>query len=280
MSFTPPFPSAKRFTRLYNEVTDRLREHAGERLDLRLRQPPNGISQAEYDWYEQLIKGFAVEMGNWVAPHQPDVSSYLKLFEGHSLAVTKVSGHAFLHVAYDLPRVIADSFAHFPAIPVSRMRALFLQPAPIFRQAFKKELGKGTLGPMLVPLRAMPSIEMLAFWVTSMRSVAWIHAEILADPAMNRKAVEANLAAALLEAGRTAMKKNFLFRLPKLDNSILLQTPLATAVLGGRVTLAAVLAVSLLGLGTALAQNSAALRMCHLAQIFSAVAPGYIGKRR
>lgn len=65
----------------------------------------------------------------------------------------------------------------------------------------------------------------LAYWVISVRSIAWIHAEILADQPASRVTLEANLAKALQAAGTQVGKSHWTIQ--RLDNSQLPQvTPL------------------------------------------------------
>jgi hypothetical protein len=211
-------PRYASFARLYEDVTSALESFV---LDGLIR---GHITHWERDWFKTLIDGFTIEFRAW--PDYPSghpIRAYLDAFEERTPAQLRLAAHAFLHIAYDLPRVIAGTLRTLP--PPSRMalRSLFLRPAPLFRQIMLDQMRRGTFGILFRPLGFLRPAEILGYWLLALRSVAWIHAESLAD-SPNTGALDLRLALGLMEAGRRARGS-----IERLDNSSLLQiVPSAT----------------------------------------------------
>jgi hypothetical protein len=164
------------------------------------------------------------------------IRTYLELFErpGTS-ALLRLAAHAFLHIAFDLPRVIAPTLA--PASPTSRasMRTTFLRPGPIFLKAFLTHARVGELGRLGRVAGRFKPVRVLAYWVLALRSVAWIQAETLADRGVSASH-EKRMAIQLLKAAEEARTHRGVLGVPDLDNSRLLQlapAPVLDAVVGG-----------------------------------------------
>jgi hypothetical protein len=256
--------STSEFDLLYSAVTSNLRSFAND------GQAKGTVTLDEVDWFEYLIDGFRAEYDVWDRPKHFEISGYLDLFEQcWRGSPVRIAGYAFLHVGYDLPRVLAASMAKFP-LQRSRLRTLFLRPAPLFRQMFLDQFKRGMFGLLVRPFGYVKPLEVLAYWLLALRSVAWIHAEILADAdPTTRSRLEHQLAMALLDTGNTAMKSFWIFSVPKLDNSQLFQVapapfffqyPKATAA----IALAAVASASF-----AFSRRSAATRIALMGQHFS-----------
>jgi hypothetical protein len=208
------------FARLYDSVTDELKKFVREGCDRKR------ISKSQEEWFQCLIDGFRKQFQAWqLAPSGSPLGRYLDLFNHGASPRMRLSAHAFLHVAYDLPRVVAHTLRVMS--PQSRIayRSLFLRPAPLFRQVFLDQARQGRLGLLARPLGYLKGAEILGYWLLSLRSVAWIHAESLAD-STNWVALEHELAEALVRAGKRAGG-----RIEKLDNSTLFQvaSPLTVA---------------------------------------------------
>src|SRR2546427_7433613 len=204
------------FNGLYSAVTAELRQFVA--VASRLGE----ATQEETDWFRAIIDGFTQEFALWPTTTQPHIRSYLDLFETTSSRILRVAGHAFLHIAYDLPRVLANHMT-FPGTDRSRLRDLFVRPAPLLRQVFREHVRDGGLGLLLRPFGAAKPVEILAYWVIALRSVAWIHAEILADNPGIRPRLEKNLAEALFVAGEAARKKFWVLGVPRMELSRLFQ---------------------------------------------------------
>lgn len=98
------FPERTRpFQLLYEEVTARLTKVA------------DGLPSRESSWLRWLIQRFWESHLEWIAG-DPRVAEYLYRFHrGYSPRALRVIGHAFLHIAYDLPRDIDWSFTGAPS---------------------------------------------------------------------------------------------------------------------------------------------------------------------
>ena len=204
------------FEKLYSAITkdlDVFREEALSKKE---------INQIESDWFKAIVQGFTNEYNKWPTTNEAHIRKYLDLYNNTSSRILRVSSHAFLHVAYDLPRVLADNM-NIKGTNRIRLRNLFLRPTPLFRQTFSRHVKDGGLGFIFRPFGATPPVEMLAYWVIALRSVAWIHAEILADNPRSRKHYEANLAQALFKAGDEAYGKFWIFGIPHMEVSKLFQ---------------------------------------------------------
>lgn len=210
-------PDAYRdFADLYAEVTVVLTQFAKH------GRGEGRISDDELNWFVNLIQRFTVEFCNWDSLPAGPVRDYLALFEEAGVSrPLRLAAHAFLHVAYDLPRAIADSLSATP-LPRASLRPLFVRPAPLFRQIFAARARRGSFGFLARPLGYIKAAEILGYWLLSLRSVAWIHAEVLVD-ALDRPTLEGNLAQGLFDAGQAAREFNGVFGVPKLDNSTLFQ---------------------------------------------------------
>jgi hypothetical protein len=257
------------FEKVYSAVTDSLIEFADAGRD------SGRITLTEARWFEFLVAEFRKQFLQWEAPVHPEIESYLSLFDSASRPV-RVAGHAFLHVGYDLPRVLASSFSKFH-LTRSRLRTLFLRPAPLFREIFLAQARRGSFGLFSRPLGFVKPMEILAYWLLALRSVAWIHSEILADAGTQalRRDQERALAVALLESGRKAMQSVWIFSIPKLDNSDIFQvTPAPLFFLDVRMS-ASIAAVLLLTI-MRIRNESIAARIAAMGQYFSAIAPKHM----
>jgi hypothetical protein len=204
------------FLSLYDDVTVALRSF------VRAGLKHGSMTKDEQLWFEQLIGGFDGKFKDWPnAKRGTAIGEYLRLFDARRVSKPlRVAGHAFLHVAYDLPRVIADSLNSRPATDRPRLRSLFLMPGPVFRERFMAQARAGTFGVLLRPVGHLRPAEILAYWLLSLRSVAWIHAETLADSGGLRPTLESQLADGLLEAGKAGTTGS----IAELDNHTLFRS--------------------------------------------------------
>jgi hypothetical protein len=103
----PPWPlfaqSTRSFKRLYEQLTIQLEE---TKCSLPLEQ--------EQRWLQYLIDHFESEYFAW--ERKPELRKYLEITEQSSgrSKLLRVLGHAYLHLCYDLPRVLANSFTEIP----------------------------------------------------------------------------------------------------------------------------------------------------------------------
>jgi len=173
----------------------------------------------EEAWFTQLIVSFEEAFQQWPVTGNADIQQYLALFEApHVPRQLRLAGHVFLHVAYDLPRKIAQSFALYPLLNRESQRLIFLRPAPLLRDVFLRQAREGTLGFLARPLGYFKPLTILGYWVFALRCVAWMHAENL----QLNPALENDLASALLRSAQEALTEPWLFGVPTLDNNDLL----------------------------------------------------------
>lgn len=176
----PSFKSSTApFLELYEEVTVRLNRFKALR------------NADEKRWIEYLIQGFQEQYLDW--EFNPIVRDYLERVDAAASGeqALQVIGHAYLHIAFDLPRKLADSLVAFSIPDRKRARTLFQDMSLIFEDAFKQVLLKpgrfGKLGRIgrflnrLMPRQINALISAASKFALSLRSGAWIIAENLAD---------------------------------------------------------------------------------------------------
>ncbi|MET0984306.1 MAG: hypothetical protein ABW034_02755 [Steroidobacteraceae bacterium] len=215
------------FRGLYDAVTQRLWDFA---LDL---EHKSRFSTADLQWFWDIITGFTHEFAQWPSAPSGPIRDYLDCLENRNVSSAfRVAGHAFLHVAYDLPRVIADNLAGKGPADRMRLRSMFLRPNPVFRELFMDQVRQGLMGFFARPLGYLKPAEILSYWLLTLRTVAWIHAETLVDAGAGRPTLEQQLAHGLLNAAQESLKVKGLARVPRLENSTLLQVGSPVAFIG------------------------------------------------
>ena len=231
------------FHELYKEVTARLLQY--------IRDPSSGLQPHELDWFEQLVGDFIAQYEMWSPRHpQPTIEAYLLKFDKWLMPrEIRLAGHAFLHIAYDLPRVMS---AKLSASVKDRTRQgqIFVQAGPLFSKTFLDWIAAGKLGRIrkLFPQDAM---RIMAFWVLALRTTAWVHAGVIEDfvissPTQNLRDVEQRMAVALDDAAGKALGKTWILGIPELTNADLLQVA-PIGVLSRLTTAAGLLASAALG---------------------------------
>ncbi len=207
------------FRDLYDEVTGTLRFFADDGVRR------HEISPFEDRWLVELIDGFEAEWRAWdCTAHTGALSHYLSLFDDERMSSSlQLAGHVFLHIGYDLPRVIARMLRKIkPPRDRIRLRSLFLRPAPLFRELLVKRIARQLPSPFRRMLAQFKPAEVLGYWILSLRSVAWIQGETLADTT-NPAAMEAQLLAALINVAGEVSQLKSSFNIPRLDNSRLFE---------------------------------------------------------
>jgi hypothetical protein len=215
-----PNPSniqSDRFEALYDRVTQSLEDY------VTLEEKAGNLPPAHALWFRDLIQGFQNEFRLWPSYANNDQARYLQLFEAPGVdPQLRLAAHAFLHIAYDLPRVISRTIGN-PGFPLrSQYRTIFVRPGGLFLKAFVSHARAGEFGFLGRLLGRFEPVRMLAYWVIALRSVAWIHAEILADAGGNSVVLERRMAQALLAAGHEAIRHSWIWGVSELDNRDLL----------------------------------------------------------
>jgi hypothetical protein len=178
------------------------------------------LSKGDEAWFRGLISSFESEFRKWPTS-TGDIHKYLQLFEGNEIDPhLRLAAHAFLHIAYDLPRVIATSLRTI-SYSRSSMRTAFLRPGPVFLRAFLDHATGGGFGILGRIAGRFEPMRALAYWVIALRSVAWVHAEILSESAPG--ALDARMAQELCRAGIEATRRKWILGVPELDNSRMFQ---------------------------------------------------------
>jgi hypothetical protein len=184
------------FAHLYYQVTRDLRSYA------------KTLQPSDRRWFGYLIRGFLRQFRDW---DNSDLSGYFAII--HAKPVSRyvtLAGYAFLHIAYDLPRTIADSLVHPQVGPASltdlnRRRLAYVAVSPRFPDIIVdfledrwlvRHFGESKFG------RAV--IEQIAYWAIALRTVAWVHAEILRDGPARRRAMEQQILECLHRSARIA----------------------------------------------------------------------------
>jgi hypothetical protein len=161
----PPFTGA--FRRLYGRVTDEIRAFEESLID-----------NDEVTTIEYLISTFYREYQRWASPGA--LRDHLTRMQSqfHHLAALTLMSHAYIHMAYDLPRCIADALAEFKGTSaVKLMRARFLELEAGFERVADETAGaKRILGRLAWLNRAVPKQWRLSYifamWVLRIRSNA------------------------------------------------------------------------------------------------------------
>lgn len=170
-----PIESHADFATLYATVARQMARFCDERVGAKI------VARDEADWFRQLLVDFEREFGRWGgASAAPRVNDYLRRLDAEPRLV-RLAGHVFLHIAFDLPRVLRASFVDRPAIARHRMRGLFLMPASLLHlDAMRRtELARHDLRARLAG--GIGGLRVLAQWVQALRTNAWLHAEIAHD---------------------------------------------------------------------------------------------------
>lgn len=172
--------NVKPFSILYEKVEQYLTAYVSNRKN------PDRLSLQEKEWFTFLITNFRTEFSKWEADLK--LHHYLDYFRDGSNAY-KTLGCAYLHIAYDLPRVIADSLkvqhSFASGLDIGRARGIYLQQAPAFFELIENHgTNKEVFGRFfsflngIIPDR-FSLVGVMGNWILALRTTAWVHAEIL-----------------------------------------------------------------------------------------------------
>jgi hypothetical protein len=268
-----PLLQTQEFASLYARVTADLKRH------LDSEQQSGRLSPADRVWFDSLIVGFDAEFQRWPTYTTGPVFEYLDLFESRRASPhLRLAAHAFLHIAYDLPRVISATLQLQPAYTRESMRIAFLRPGPVLLKVFLAHARDGQLGLFARLLGRLEPARAIAFWVLALRSIAWVQAEVVADRGGCAQC-ERNMAVLLLKAGREAIAHRWVLGVSELDNSRLFQLVpaaggggFAGGVVGALIGSALTIAVVLWLMGQRAERNHAAGQIAVLgALVYSAM---------
>lgn len=180
---------------------------------------PDRLSDSEKDWFNFLIENFRAEFDEW--PKDEKLRPYFDHFLGRPKPYRAMGG-AYLHIAYDLPRVIADSLAPERTfnddLDFGRARGIYLQQTPTFFKVIEeygtkmKIFGPFALINFLIswinPRLSLAGV--MGSWILALRTTAWVHGEILHDSTSEmRRNLEKNLRSAVIEATREVSRSRW-----------------------------------------------------------------------
>ncbi len=180
-SFTGSFRSGTAaFRLLYENVTDEIREHASKKL----------WKIPELIYIEFLIAGFFKEYCGWKTPIPNELKTYLEVVESRSMyRAANLMAHAYLHMAYDLPRTIAAARQASPALPLHPSVAMerYLELKPVFEKVLHNNATAfrmfGVMAPFGFVLRGSWSLAaVIAKWAGEIRAVALSRSDIWLNP--------------------------------------------------------------------------------------------------
>ena len=201
---TPPFEE------MYDQVTTSLKGFAAK--------IPSATEEA---WFNYLIESFLRNYKLWA--NDPNIAGYLKIFKGGKLF--RLIGCVYLHVGYDMPRVIANSFLGDksgqlddvgifipPTISRAKGARLYLVPTPTFSDLLIKNSTKWSVIGAYSIFGWLPGLESVmrcfGHWVIVLRTTAWMQAEILQSSPI-RQSLEAKLLKDMENAAAT-LKRTYL----------------------------------------------------------------------
>lgn len=137
-------------------------------------------------WLAFLVGRFRRQYRGWHA--NDDLADYLRVFIHRRPWLLRLAGCVYLHVAHDLPLTVAESFEmgpndNPPLIDRNRARSIFLAMGPEFAEVLHRSARAGDLGWRARVASWLPwsrwGTRILSQWVISLRTVAWIHGEML-----------------------------------------------------------------------------------------------------
>jgi hypothetical protein len=166
----------------------------------------------EARWYRFLGERSDLEFAAWT--RKRFLAGYLEAARGIRVRAFGILAFGYLHVAYDFPRFIADSFLEYPELPRARGYRAYVRGTRSVWETIvgqsKRPSVSGISGALMRLLPGdRPAARLAAGWFLAHRCAAWAAAEALAASA-NRAALEERLWRGVVGAGLT------LFRLPAL----------------------------------------------------------------
>jgi len=202
------------FRRLYARVTIVLQKHVADSFK-------NGkLSSDEATWFFALIQAFQSEFAKWQGTHpEIEIERYLSRLDARVAREVRLAGHAFLHIAYDLPTAMA-AFLDPSVTGRTRQGNVFVQPGPLFSRVFIDFVTSGQLG-FFRRLLPKDGMKIMSFWVLSLRTTAWIHAAILADTpsASERESLRLGMRQELEKACNKALSRQWITGISELTNT-------------------------------------------------------------
>jgi len=163
------------------------------------------LSAPEARWYRFLGERSDADIAAW--PSRPFMTDYLKAAGQIRLRGFAILAFAYLHLAYDFPRFLADSFRLFSDVPPEQRYRVYMLGAGPVRQAMVRESKRSVVGLVAAMSPLLPRERPLAVgWVLAHRCAAWAAAEAL-TAAEDRATLEAKLWTDIDRAGRMLLRR-------------------------------------------------------------------------
>lgn len=209
--------SVKPFKLLYESVDRGLERYLDDH---------GGLDAQAKQWLEWLIDNFRDEFDAW--PSRRHLKPYLNKLRSRSTdPALRLAGHAYLHVAYDMPRVIARSLrTNFPGrttnqtgsrVPRDAAKLVYLDVASVLIQVVTNYTFDRDDSLLLSALSRIPILPKLvlsaiAHWMVALRTLAFVHGELIYEGAILEASFGQEIPAAMIRAIETT-KPSILLRI-------------------------------------------------------------------
>jgi hypothetical protein len=164
------------FDNVYRDVTENMERLRGSQRDANLRQ-----------WLKNLIDGFKSERNKW--DQNVDIFPYTIIASQLKFKYLKFAAGAYLHISYDLPRVIADFFPDRNPGKIGG-RKLYIDTMVLYRNiggvfpeisrnAVRDKEVMGVFSYIYFVLNAFGFNHLSDLWMRDARLTAWYNADLL-----------------------------------------------------------------------------------------------------
>ncbi|UFW90531.1 hypothetical protein BjapCC829_19145 [Bradyrhizobium barranii] len=168
-------------------------------VTLRIRDRALGLTPIENAWLECLIREFQQERNKW---DESKFTGYRNEWKRLRFNLSRLAAAAYLHISYDLPRVIADQWpgkSPWQMPPQMRATSIFFSLDRDFLDVFsivtKDSAIVGLPAYFLSPF-SRKLLRSSTHWVLLLRRAAWQHADQLRQ-STNRRYVEERMLTAI-----------------------------------------------------------------------------------
>lgn len=161
------------FESLYRNVTRAMEEFRDD--------PANRLIRDEQKWITCLVDGFKARYDNWASAETSYLDTLYRRRPPRKLV--RFAGHAYLHIAFDLPVVIAESLVTNkdgtkPLVSASRGSQIFGQLEDALESALRADWERPLSVEVALKLKWDDAV---LGWVVGLRNSSWKHAVELAD---------------------------------------------------------------------------------------------------
>jgi hypothetical protein len=184
----------KHFESLYKYVTLNIKEFSGA--------VGQGLEQNEKEWISKLVEGFELRYKHWPENEQ----QYLKQLYTRTTDLFTLCSLAFLHIAKDLPLVIAENLdAQSSNEEMLRKEEIYTMLEEPLEKALKDNWKK----PFMIKLLLWEPLQLedgFMAWIVRLRTKAWLHGRKI-SVAPDKQVSTRLLAGKVLEVMKNQQKK-------------------------------------------------------------------------